>query len=69
MATDAREEEAIKAVIERLKTSYAATHAPEAVEAAVAEARTAFHGRPVRDFIPILVERKARAMLNEEGRN
>lgn len=64
MAIEAHEEAAIRAVIERLTEAYGATHAPEDVESAVTAAHATFDGRPVRDFIPILVERKARAALD-----
>ncbi|CAM5530667.1 three-helix bundle dimerization domain-containing protein [Streptomyces purpurascens] len=62
MAIDQREEEAIQAVTERL-TAYGATRSPDEIEAAVAAAHASFEDRPVRDFVPALVERKARAAL------
>ncbi|MFF4728820.1 three-helix bundle dimerization domain-containing protein [Streptomyces mirabilis] len=49
----------------RLTSAYDETCTPEQVEAAVATAHAAFSDRPVRDFVPVLVERKARALLNE----
>ncbi|MFF8315278.1 three-helix bundle dimerization domain-containing protein [Streptomyces lydicus] len=63
--TGVREEEAIRTVTERLKHVYSATRAPEDVETAVAQATAAFGDRPVRDFVPVLVERRARALLDE----
>ncbi|PBD01832.1 hypothetical protein BX281_10024 [Streptomyces sp. Ag82_O1-15] len=65
MAVETREEDAIRGVVERLTSAYDKTCTPEQVEAAVAKAHTAFSERPVRDFVPVLVERKARAHLNE----
>lgn len=64
MAIEEREEAAIRALIERLTEIYGAMHTPEDVESTVAAAHASFDGRPVRDFIPILVERKARAALD-----
>ncbi|MFE4624031.1 three-helix bundle dimerization domain-containing protein [Streptomyces mirabilis] len=65
MAVETREEDAIRGVVERLTSAYEKTCTPEQVEAAVGAAHTAFSERPVRDFVPVLVERKARALLNE----
>ncbi|MFJ4369033.1 three-helix bundle dimerization domain-containing protein [Streptomyces chartreusis] len=42
-----------------------ATRSPAEVEAAVAKAHASFTGRPVREFVPVLVERKARALLSD----
>ncbi|MGW2918450.1 three-helix bundle dimerization domain-containing protein [Streptomyces angustmyceticus] len=64
MAINTREEEAIQAVVERLTDAYRATRTRMEIEAAVTEAHTFFKGRPVRDFVPVLVERKARAALD-----
>ncbi|MER5973655.1 hypothetical protein ABT112_28700 [Streptomyces sp. NPDC002055] len=61
---DAGEEEAIQAVVERLTDADSTTRTPEEIEAAVAEAHASFKDRPVRDFVPVLVERKARAALD-----
>ncbi|MEV6400943.1 hypothetical protein AB0M39_40230 [Streptomyces sp. NPDC051907] len=63
MAIDEREADAIRALAERLTAAYSATRSPAEIEAAVAEAHAAFKGQPVRDFVPILVERKVRAAL------
>ncbi|SOE24421.1 hypothetical protein SAMN05442782_1049 [Streptomyces sp. OK228] len=65
VAVETREEDAIRGVVERLTSAYDETCTPEQVEAAVATAHAAFSERPVRDFVPVLVERKARALLNE----
>ncbi|MFE3883029.1 three-helix bundle dimerization domain-containing protein [Streptomyces lydicus] len=67
MARDTREEEAIQAVVERLTDAYVTTHTPKEVEAAVTEAHASFRDRPVRDFVPVLVERRARAALDREA--
>ncbi|CAL9674297.1 hypothetical protein SUDANB105_07758 [Streptomyces sp. enrichment culture] len=65
VADTAREDDAIQAVVERLKNAFSATHSPAEVEAAVVEAYASFADRPVRDFVPVLVERKARTLLSE----
>ncbi|MFG2135184.1 three-helix bundle dimerization domain-containing protein [Streptomyces sp. NPDC048751] len=65
MAIEPREEDAIRAVTERLKGTYTDTHTPDEVEAAVAAAHASFSDRRVRDFVPVLVERKARASLGK----
>ena len=65
MADQAREDEAIHAVVERLKNAFSATRSPAEVEAAVAKAHDSFADRPVRDFVPVLVESKARTLLSE----
>ncbi|MET9736480.1 luciferase family protein [Streptomyces sp. NPDC006458] len=61
VAVDEREEEAIRALIERLTASYSPTRSPAEIEAAVTAAHASFKDRPIRDFVPVLVERKVRA--------
>ena len=65
MAIDSREEDAIRAVTERLKSTYSGTRTTDEIEAAVAAAHASFSDRRVRDFVPVLVERKARATLGK----
>jgi hypothetical protein len=65
MASDGREEDAVRAVTERLKSTYSDARTPDEVEAAVAAAHASFSDRCVRDFVPVLVERKARAALGK----
>lgn len=64
MADKAREDDAIRGVVERLKDAFSGTHSQAEVEAAVAKAHAHFADRPVREFVPVLVERKARGLLN-----
>ncbi len=59
---DASEESLIEQVADRLTRKYP-TVAPETVVALVNESHARFDGRPVRDFIPLLVERSAAAQL------
>ncbi|MFF4135469.1 three-helix bundle dimerization domain-containing protein [Streptomyces mirabilis] len=65
MAVETHEEDAIRGVVERLTSAYDETCTPEQLEAAVATAHAVFSERPVRDFVPVLVERTVRALLNE----
>jgi hypothetical protein len=67
MAEKNREEDAIRGVLERLKITFGATHSAGEIETAVAKAHASFGERPVREFIPVLVERRARAMLNKSS--
>ncbi|MCL6672275.1 MULTISPECIES: three-helix bundle dimerization domain-containing protein [Streptomyces] len=67
MADRDREDDAIRAVVERLSSAYSATHSRIEVEEAVAKAHASFADRPVREFVPVLVERKARIMLKESS--
>lgn len=67
MADKEREAEAVRGVVERLTEAFSATRSPAEVEAAVAEAHASFASRPVREFVPVLVERKARALLSESS--
>ncbi|MDC0770732.1 three-helix bundle dimerization domain-containing protein [Streptomyces sp. HD] len=67
MADKAREDEAIRGVVERLTDAFSATSSSAEVEAAVAKAHSSFADRPVREFVPVLVERKARALLSESS--
>ncbi|MFG2856902.1 three-helix bundle dimerization domain-containing protein [Streptomyces mirabilis] len=60
---DVREEGAIRAPADRLTAAYSATRSPAEVKAAVAEAHASFEDRRVGDFVPVLVERKVRAVL------
>ncbi|MFG2810311.1 three-helix bundle dimerization domain-containing protein [Streptomyces sp. DT199] len=63
MAIDQREKEAIQQVTPRLTAAHGATRSSAVIEAAVAAAHASFKDRPVRDFVPVLVEPKARAAL------
>ncbi|MEU3465005.1 hypothetical protein ABZ721_34270 [Streptomyces sp. NPDC006733] len=68
MALDLHEDEAVGKVADRLKDAYHDQYSPASVDATVATARDHFRGAPIRDFIPVLVERRARATLNRPGR-
>lgn len=59
-AHEARE---IDEVIERLQARFPDI-TRDRVQAAVTAAHDAFAGRPIRDFVPVFVERVARAALS-----
>ena len=56
------EAEAISRVVQRLREQFPEVP-PEALEEVVNGHYAAFDGRPVRDFVPVLVERATRADL------
>ncbi|WP_406230823.1 three-helix bundle dimerization domain-containing protein [Nocardia sp. NBC_01009] len=58
-----REEQAIRRLTDRLVESFTDTYPVERVETVVGAARSRFDGHPVREFVPILVERIARREL------
>ena len=51
-------------VDERLTGAFAGQFGEDAVRAAIDEAYQQFHDVAVRDFVPLLTERKARQQLN-----
>lgn len=63
---DAGEWTAIKDVLARLIQSYPGL-AAETVETVVHHNHARFDGRPVRDFVPLFVERGARRELGQLG--
>ncbi|NIK62224.1 three-helix bundle dimerization domain-containing protein [Kribbella shirazensis] len=58
-----REEKAIESLISRLTETFADIHTPEDIETAIRTARESFAGDPVRDYVPILIERIVRDEL------
>ena len=62
---DEAEAKALEHVSQRLQVRLGLP--ADVVEAAIAEARAAFSGRPVRDFVPILVEREVIERLASAG--
>lgn len=59
----AREEKAMRALESRLMADYAQDHSPDRIADALRNARNKFAGLPIRDFVPVLVERTARRDL------
>jgi hypothetical protein len=60
------ERTAIQVVVDRLKTSYPGVP-PETVTTEVHHNHAKFEGRPVRDFVPLFVERDSRRELGNPG--
>ena len=58
-----REDKAIQNLTKRLAETFTDSHSPQDIEAAVRTARQTFDGHPVRDYVPILVERMVRQDL------
>jgi hypothetical protein len=61
--TEGREERAIRDVIDRLTQEFAADYSTQHVAQTITTIHHRFDGRPVRAFIPLLVERFARQEL------
>lgn len=59
-----REKQAINAVNERLWRSFAESYSPSIVSHTIEQVHHRFDGRPIRDFVPVLVERYAREELS-----
>ncbi|MET7770609.1 three-helix bundle dimerization domain-containing protein [Nocardia sp. NPDC005366] len=67
MAVDTvREEKAIGRLTDSLLDTYRDIHSAERVEAEISVARQRFAGNPVREFVPILVERAVRRELEPD---
>jgi hypothetical protein len=64
MDTELDEVEAIRRVSEQLKSSFS-TMDPSVIDAAVTVAHRKLLDARIRTFVPIFVEREARATLNE----
>lgn len=60
----AREKTAMHEVTTRLLKTYGGDHTPEEITYTVEAIHHRFEGRPVRDFVPVLVERHARRELS-----
>lgn len=56
------EEKAIGEIVERLRERFPEA-TPAAVDDAVEKARASFTGAKVRDFVPVLIEKEAKAHL------
>ena len=64
---DSSEWAATGQVVDRLKQSYPSL-APDTVTQVVQQTHARFDGRPVRDFVPLFVERGAKIELAKIGR-
>jgi hypothetical protein len=58
-----REDKAIHAVNDRLRRSFADRYSGDVVTHTVQKIHHRFDGRPIREFVPVLVERFAREEL------
>jgi hypothetical protein len=67
MNAELNEDEAIARVAERLRSTYPSVD-PRVVDEAVTEARGHLGSARIRTFVPIFVEREARAALTATGR-
>jgi hypothetical protein len=56
------EQQIVDEIADRLAGSYSMV-SPEAVQQVVRDKYAQFDGRPIRDFVPLFVERHARAAL------
>ena len=63
---DSSEWTAIQHVVERLTQRYPAVE-PETVMTVVHRSHAIFDGRPVRDFVPLFVERRSQEELAKIG--
>jgi hypothetical protein len=63
---ESTESTAIQQVVDRLKQSYPCVP-PDTVTTVVHQNHARFGGRPVRDFVPLFVERGARQELAKLG--
>jgi hypothetical protein len=64
---EVKEREAIRHVTDNLAAEYAGDHQPAEVERVVGDTREHYRDAPVRDFVPIFVEREARERLGRPG--
>jgi hypothetical protein len=64
MLDASHEDVAVGRIIERLETAYATRRSSAEVTEAVATAREQFRDSHIRDFVPVFVERRARAILD-----
>ncbi|WP_344376446.1 three-helix bundle dimerization domain-containing protein [Agromyces tropicus] len=66
MTSEADEQQAVEHVVDRLRERFPSV-VDDRIRAVVDEEHHRFDGRPVRDFVPVLVERAARKRLDAEA--
>ncbi|GGW79574.1 three-helix bundle dimerization domain-containing protein [Streptomyces galilaeus] len=64
MSSESNEEADIRQVAERIRIAYRNRRTPEQVDIAVCIAVEYFKDSKVRDFVPVLAERRARSLLD-----
>jgi hypothetical protein len=62
-----RERQALDQVTDRLSESFADRFSPAQVDEKVSNIHHRFDGRPIREFVPVLVERIARDELRHSA--
>jgi hypothetical protein len=62
--TQLRERQAMDEVMHRLITTYSGTHTHEEITRAIGSVYQRFEDAPIRDFVPIFVERLTRRRLD-----
>lgn len=67
MRSGVDEHQAIEHIIGQLQTRYAAVHSDAHVAETVRSIYAGFTGQPVRDFVPLLVERQAHETLDGQA--
>ncbi|MEU9154980.1 hypothetical protein AB0D59_31590 [Streptomyces sp. NPDC048417] len=67
MPIEPDEDIAIRHVIDHLRTAYGDSRTSDEVEAAVATAYASFNSLPIRAYLPVLAERRARRILGEDS--
>lgn len=67
MRTGVDEDHALHQIIDQLRTYYVAVHDGDHVAETVRSIYATFDDQPVRDFVPLLVERQARETLDAES--
>ncbi|MFC7622969.1 three-helix bundle dimerization domain-containing protein [Microlunatus sp. GCM10028923] len=60
------EEQEIDAVLERLRQRFSGIE-PDAIESTLRAVHQRFEGNPIRDYVPLLVERAATSELNRSA--
>ena len=68
LRSDTDETKAIEHVVDELAADYRGTYDVDQVAAAVHTIHERFDGQPIRDFVPLLVERTAREELGTPQR-
>ena len=67
MRSGVDEDHAIQQIIDQLRTDYVAVHDRDHISQTVKSIYETFDDQPVRDFVPLLVERQARETLDAES--
>ena len=64
-----REESALRLVVQRLTDAYSGRYGEELVQQAVYDAYRKFDAVRLRDFVPLLIERRVRRQFREAEEN